>query len=162
MNYCGFNIEPYYSDVCVCHRCPQILVKICRNMGICCGFRAVPARERYPGFILLRSSTPRIYDYLSHKPLSKKNDGFSSMSQQVTYLNDKMIKINQSSLTKVHLISPEFSPERDELTSSKTDQHFPEYIKIYPPKTISNSYPRSKVFFARGQYTHDIMVIHNT
>ena len=31
----------------------QTLVEICRNMGICCGFMAVAARGKYPGFILL-------------------------------------------------------------------------------------------------------------
>ena len=49
MNYCGFNIEPFCSDVCGDHRRPQTLAEICRNMGICCGFRAVAAREKYPG-----------------------------------------------------------------------------------------------------------------
>ena len=53
MNYCGFNIEPFSSDVCEDHRRPQTLAEICRNMGICCGFRTVAAREKYPGFILL-------------------------------------------------------------------------------------------------------------
>ena len=27
MNYCGFNIELYYSDMCVYPQCPQTLVK---------------------------------------------------------------------------------------------------------------------------------------
>ena len=60
MNYCGFNIEPFCSDVCGDHRRPQTLAEICRNMGICCGFRAVAAREKYSGFILLtrRGSAP--------------------------------------------------------------------------------------------------------
>ena len=53
MNYCGFNIEPLCSDVCGDHRRPQTLAEICRNMCICCGFRAVAARDKYPGFILL-------------------------------------------------------------------------------------------------------------
>ena len=53
MNYCSFNIEPFCSDVCGDHRRPQTLAEICRNMGICCGFRAVAARGKYPGFILL-------------------------------------------------------------------------------------------------------------
>ena len=65
MNYCGFNIEPFCSDVCGDHRRPQTLAEICRNMGICCGFRAVAAREKYPGFILLN-----IHDWL-HRKLSK-------------------------------------------------------------------------------------------
>ena len=54
LNYCGFNIEPYYSDMCVYRRCPQTLAEICSNIGICCGFRAVAAREKYPGLIALR------------------------------------------------------------------------------------------------------------
>ena len=37
--------EPYCSDVCGYQRCPQTLVEICRNMGICCGFRAMAARD---------------------------------------------------------------------------------------------------------------------
>ena len=53
MNYCGFDIEPFCSDVCGDHPRPQTLAEICRNMGICCGFRAVDARDKYPGFILL-------------------------------------------------------------------------------------------------------------
>ena len=53
MNHCGFNIEPICSDVCGDHRSPQTPVEICRNLGICCGFRAVAARGKYPGFILL-------------------------------------------------------------------------------------------------------------
>ena len=57
MNYRGFNIEPFCFDVCGDHRRPQTLAEICRNMDICCGFRAVAAREKYPGLILLRGST---------------------------------------------------------------------------------------------------------
>ena len=37
------------SDVCGDHRRPQTLAEICRNMDICCGFRAVAARKKYPG-----------------------------------------------------------------------------------------------------------------
>ena len=44
-----FYIEPFCSDVCGDHRRPQALAEICRNMGICCSFRAVAAREKYPG-----------------------------------------------------------------------------------------------------------------
>ena len=54
MNYCGFNIEPFCSDVCGDHGRPQTLAEIHRNMDICCGFRAVAAREKYPGLILLK------------------------------------------------------------------------------------------------------------
>ena len=49
MNCCGFNIEPFCSDVCGDHRRPQTLAEICRNMGICCGFRAAAARENIRG-----------------------------------------------------------------------------------------------------------------
>ena len=49
----SFNIEPFCSDVCGDHRHPQTVAEICRNMSICRGFRAVAAREKYPGFILL-------------------------------------------------------------------------------------------------------------
>ena len=52
-NYCDFNTKSYCSDVCGYHQCPQALAKICRNMGTCCSFRALAAREKYPGFILL-------------------------------------------------------------------------------------------------------------
>ena len=51
--FCSFNIEPYYSDMCVYHRCRQSRAEICRRMGICCGFRAVAVSEIYPGFGLL-------------------------------------------------------------------------------------------------------------
>ena len=55
MNYCGFNIEPLCSDVWGDHQHPQTLGKICRNMGICCGFRAVAARGNIrAGLILLQ------------------------------------------------------------------------------------------------------------
>ena len=53
MNYCGFNIEPFCSDVCGDYRRPQTLTEICRIMGIYCDFRAVAARGKYPGFMLL-------------------------------------------------------------------------------------------------------------
>ena len=53
MNYYGFNIEHFCSDVCGDHRRPQTLAEICRNMSICCSFGAVAAREKYPGFISL-------------------------------------------------------------------------------------------------------------
>ena len=49
----GFNIERFCSDVCGDHRRPQTLAEICGYMDICCGFRAVAAREKYPGLILL-------------------------------------------------------------------------------------------------------------
>ena len=52
-NYCGFNTNSYCSDVCGYRRCPQTLPKICRNMGICCSFRAVAAGVKYLGFMLL-------------------------------------------------------------------------------------------------------------
>ena len=55
MNYCGFNTEPFCSDAWGDHRRPQTLAEICRNMGICCSFRAVAARGKYPGFILLET-----------------------------------------------------------------------------------------------------------
>ena len=32
MNYCGFNIQPFCSDVCGDHRRPQTLAEMCRNM----------------------------------------------------------------------------------------------------------------------------------
>ena len=51
MNYCGLNIEPFSSDVCGGHWHPQSLAEIYRNVGICCSFRAVAAREKYTGFI---------------------------------------------------------------------------------------------------------------
>ena len=51
--FCSFNTKPYYSDMCVYHRSRQTRAEICRHMGICCGFRVVAVREKYPGFILL-------------------------------------------------------------------------------------------------------------
>ena len=57
-----FNIEPLCSDVCVNHRRPQTLAEICKNMGICCGFRAVAARENYPEFILFQTYNLKTYD----------------------------------------------------------------------------------------------------
>ena len=51
-NYCSFITKSYCSDVCGYHQCPQTLVEIYRNMGICFSFRAVAARQKYPGFML--------------------------------------------------------------------------------------------------------------
>ena len=48
--------ELFCSYVCGDHRHLQTFVEICRNMGICCGIRAVAAREKYPGFMLLHSN----------------------------------------------------------------------------------------------------------
>ena len=50
-NYCGFNIQPFCSDVYGDHRCPQTLAEMFRNMGICYSFRSVAARVKYPGFM---------------------------------------------------------------------------------------------------------------
>ena len=36
MNNCGFNKEPFCSDVCGDDQRHQTLAEICRNMGICC------------------------------------------------------------------------------------------------------------------------------
>ena len=57
MYYLGFNIAPFCSDVCGDHRRPQTLAEICRNMDSCCGFRAVAAREKYPGLTLFKLHT---------------------------------------------------------------------------------------------------------
>ena len=53
-----FNIEPFCSDVYGDHRRPQTQAEICRNMGIYCGFRAVAARGKYLGLILLGNENP--------------------------------------------------------------------------------------------------------
>ena len=55
-SYCGFNTGLYCSDVCGYQRSPQTLTEICRNMSICGGFRAIAARENYPGFILFSNN----------------------------------------------------------------------------------------------------------
>ena len=51
INYCGFNIQPFCSDGCGDHRRPQTLAEMCRNMGICYGFRSMVARVKYLGFM---------------------------------------------------------------------------------------------------------------
>ena len=48
-NYCSFNTKSCCSDACGYHQCPQTLVEICRNMAICCSFRAVAAWENIWG-----------------------------------------------------------------------------------------------------------------
>ena len=48
---CGFNIQPFCSDVCGDHRRPQTLAEMCRNMAFCYGFRSMAARVKYPGFM---------------------------------------------------------------------------------------------------------------
>ena len=65
MNYCGFDIQPFCSDVCGDHRRLQTLAEICRNMGICYGFRSVAARVKYPGFMWLHRRESHGYDFLS-------------------------------------------------------------------------------------------------
>ena len=52
-NYCGSYTKSYCYDVCGYHRHPQTLAEIFRNMGICCVFRAVATRGKYPGFMSL-------------------------------------------------------------------------------------------------------------
>ena len=64
MNYCGFNIEPFCCDVCGDLGRPQTLVEIHRNMDISCGFRAVAAREKYPGLILLQNDIAHTHTYI--------------------------------------------------------------------------------------------------
>ena len=76
-NYCGFNTKSYCSDVCGYHQCPQTLVEICRNMGICFSFRAVAAREKYPGFML--SGNPLV-SLTWAPPMSKMLTGCQSAS----------------------------------------------------------------------------------
>ena len=49
--FCGFNIQPFCSDVCGDHWRPQTLAEMCINMGICCGFRSVASGVKYPGFM---------------------------------------------------------------------------------------------------------------
>ena len=51
INYRGFNIQPFCSDVCGDHGRPQTLAEMCRNMGICYGFRSMATRVKYPGFM---------------------------------------------------------------------------------------------------------------
>ena len=51
INYRGFNTQPFCSDACGDHRRPQTLAEMCRNMGICYGFRSLAARVKYPGFM---------------------------------------------------------------------------------------------------------------
>ena len=51
--YCGFNRELFFFNVCKCPRSPQTLASICRSIDIYGGFRAVAAREKYPGFIFV-------------------------------------------------------------------------------------------------------------
>ena len=72
MNYCGFDIEPFCSGVYGDYRRPQTLAEICRIMGIYCDFRAVAARGKYPGFMLL-------------KPVSRSNPVFR-LNPVVRYL----------------------------------------------------------------------------
>ena len=50
-NYCGFNTQPFCSDVCGDHRRPQTLAEMCKNMAICYGYRSVATRVKYPGFM---------------------------------------------------------------------------------------------------------------
>ena len=48
-DYCGFKIQTFCSDVRGDHRRSQTLAEMCKN--ICCGFRSVAARVKYPGFL---------------------------------------------------------------------------------------------------------------
>ena len=73
MNCRGFNIEPFCYDVCGDHRRPQTLAEICRNMDSCCGFRAVAAREKYPGLTLL-APDERYYTLATAASRSERQD----------------------------------------------------------------------------------------
>ena len=75
MNYRGFNIEPFCSDVCGDHRRPQTLAEICRNMDSCCGFRAVAAREKYPGLTLFVLTREKSWKVLITGPVLGKSTG---------------------------------------------------------------------------------------
>ena len=111
MNYCGFNIEPFCSDVCGDHRRPQTLAEICRNMGICCGFRAVAAREKYPGFILLLALHWLLMDSQHKGPVihSDNFDGFSVVSLKKLLNNQLSSRWNEmpqhSSPTNNNMVS---------------------------------------------------------
>ena len=56
MNYYGFNIQSFCSDVCGEHRRPQTLADMYRNMGICYRVGSVAARVKYPGFMQLNTA----------------------------------------------------------------------------------------------------------
>ena len=51
--YWVFNIGPHCFNICVYQRCPQIFGAICRNMGICDVFRAMPTRGNISRFYLM-------------------------------------------------------------------------------------------------------------
>ena len=53
-NHCGFNKKVLLFWCLSISLVSPHLVEICRNVGICCSFRAVTASEKYPVFILLQ------------------------------------------------------------------------------------------------------------
>ena len=96
MSYCGFNTEPFCSDVCGDHRRPQTLAEICRNMGICCCFRAVATRGKYPGFILFSGM---------NKPVNVSIQP-QTFSFKILHMSTCVICKMAAILSKPHCVSP--------------------------------------------------------
>ena len=131
MNYCGFNIEPFCSEMCGDHWRPQTLAEICRNMGICCGFRALAARGKYPGFILFRRNLCQ--NLLAHCNGSLHNEIWLYPSNLETYwgnifwwckiwnhwqlhnLFNRLFKLTQK-ISKLHVTGP-FCEDYTQVTS---------------------------------------------
>ena len=91
MNYCDFNIEPFCSDVCGDRWRPQTLAKICRNMGICYGFRAVAARGKYPGFILFVITINANANFKCHPNVAKKALTRAACSKCSLWVGTKLV-----------------------------------------------------------------------
>ena len=93
MNYRSFNIEPFSSDVCGDHRCPQTLAEICRNMDSCCGFRAVAAREKYPGLTLFKALT---LFFRTLEPVPNRNLRLTTPEGDVSRTEGMVVKMMNS------------------------------------------------------------------
>ena len=85
-----------FVDIC---GTPKTLVEICRNMGICCSFRAVAARRKYPGFMLfiVQVPTKQPWRYGGTKLVPKHNTTQWGLTH---WGRDKMAAVSQTTLRK--------------------------------------------------------------
>ena len=123
MNYCGFNIEPFCSDVCGDYRRPQTLAEICRVMGIYCDFREVAARGKYLGFMLLQCKN---FAYVSQRKQKRVSN------DRAAILKSKCVENKVSVYACTHINIHTFIVYTDIYTPSHT--HIYIYIYVFTSK----------------------------
>ena len=176
MNYCGFNIAPFCSDVCGDYRRPQTLAEICKNMGICCGFRAMAARVKYPGFMQLHEEDAQLYpdaatdpdvkffNEISHQ--SKINSKYhlrESFFKYIAHVKDQryecisMMHMNISSIKAnidsfaAYLDTLQFTFKLISLTEIRLDKNIQDLYSIPGYNMISNFRQESQATFTHAR-----------